>query len=148
MKPPHTYLLYGFNVKSDIEMPAVPGNAAQAGDLFFRLLPPTTKQPTTIGSNWLIESAAGQTSLTIRDVGTYRIRNGSEVYVEPVPGVENSRLRIYLMASVLGLLLDQFVARMLSHVRRDLNVRELEAETIKQSSLRAWKVIHLKLKRR
>ena len=107
MKPPYTYLLYGFNVKSDIEMPAVPGNAAQAGDLFFRLLPPTTKQPTTIGSNWLIESAAGQTSLTIRDVGTYRIRNGSEVYVEPVPAVENSRLRIYLMASVLGLLLDQ-----------------------------------------
>jgi len=36
-----------------------------------------------------------------------------------------------------GLLLNQFVARMLLHVRRDLNVRELEAETIKQSSLRA-----------
>jgi len=52
------------------------------------------------------------------------------------------------VAASLGLLLDQFVARMLSHVRRDLNVRELEAETIKQSSLRAWKVIHLKLKRR
>lgn len=37
----------------------------------------------------------------------------------------------------LGLLLSQFVARMLSHVRRNLNVCELQAETIKQSSLRA-----------
>jgi len=35
-----------------------------------------------------------------------------------------------------------------SRMYADLNVRELEAETIKQSSLRAWKVIHLKLKRR
>ena len=107
MNPPHTYLLYGFNVKSDIEMPAVRGNDGDAGELFFRLMPPTTEQPTTIGSNWLIESAANQTSVTIRDVGTYRIRNGSEVYIEPLPGVENTRLRIYLMASVLGLLLDQ-----------------------------------------
>src|SRR5262245_26195627 len=107
MKPPYSYLLYGFNVKSDIEMPAVRGNDDDVGELFFRLMPPTTEQPTTSGSNWLIQSAADQTNLTIRDVGTYRIRNGCEVYVEPLPGVENSRLRIYLMASVLGLLLDQ-----------------------------------------
>ena len=84
---------------------------------------------------WTVVSLAVVTAIIIQAVS--RFANPIVVHGKAVT-----------VAASLGLLLDQFVARMLSHVRRDLNVRELEAETIKQSSLRAWKVIHLKLKRR
>ena len=54
-----------------------------------------------------IQAAGGQALLTVPNVARYLVRDGVEILVDPLPGVSERNLRLFLLGSALGLLSHQ-----------------------------------------
>lgn len=95
----HTYTAYGLGISSDLALPElVP--AEKARDVTIRLHKlDRSAGAVTDGKGFFL----GETT----NVGMFLVRNGCEIFVDPVAGVDEALLRTILLGPVLGVLLRQ-----------------------------------------
>lgn len=92
---PFNYSLFGLHVRSDVELPEVPSNAASGEpDVRIEIAP-------------VPELRAGDVRFTIEGVATYWIGQGSRIILQPDPGALERNVRLYLLGSAMGALLHQ-----------------------------------------
>jgi len=100
------YRTYGLVVASELLLPEL-APATGTPDVRIRLgtvdaPPPSEQRP----FGWT-RAAEGCTILHWNQVGTFLVRDGCEIVVDPFPGVADELLRAYLLGSALGVLLQQ-----------------------------------------
>jgi hypothetical protein len=100
---PRDYAVFGLRIRSDLELPdLVECSGGRRPDVRIRLAGRLSRdlkaqaRPPNAG-----------TELMIDGVARYTVRNGSEIIVEPVRGVPEVNVRLYLLGSAMGLLLHQ-----------------------------------------
>lgn len=99
----HFYQLFGLRVVSEMALPELFEADAGPADVtigFGRLDPDCGGEPA-------ISASAGEMVMRVAGVARYRVRGGSEIAVEPVPGTAARNIRLYLLGSVFGAILHQ-----------------------------------------
>lgn len=101
--PLFDYMLFGLRVRSELELPELSSaDDLSEPDVWVRSAPiPIDSTPTGLSVH------EGALLLTIDDVGRYRIASGSEIMVDPKPGVDPRNVRLFLLGSAFGALLHQ-----------------------------------------
>jgi hypothetical protein len=98
---------YGLVVKSDIALPELaPAPTEAAADLTVRLgaVDAPTEYDGHSTARW---TTPAEFCLVYRDAGAYLIRTGREIVIDPLPGVEERLVRLYLLGPALALALHQ-----------------------------------------
>jgi hypothetical protein len=104
---PFPYIAYSLGISSNIPLPELI-SAEMAVDVRVRegdVDATLATTPTLSGGR--IYAAPGEALCAWSGVGAFRIHEGSEIVVDPVPGVEERVLRLFLLGPVLALLLAQ-----------------------------------------
>lgn len=99
------YRAFGLDVRSELSLPELPLSSSNAGDLVVlrgRLSPPagSSDQP----SWWTDESVV---RLYWPTVGSFSIRDGREVIVDPLPDADPDWVRMFLLGAAMGVALHQ-----------------------------------------
>lgn len=107
--PTTRYHLYGLVLESEFELPEVrPASGAAARDARVRI--------GTVDAGGLTEgrqlgphlwAAPGALWLRVPNVARFLVTGGSEIVVDPHPGVDDDSVRVFLLSSALGALLSQ-----------------------------------------
>jgi hypothetical protein len=101
--PVFDYMLFGLRIRSELELPEL--SSAQdhiEPDVWVRSATiPADPAPAGLSVH------DGALMLTVDDVGRYRIASGSEIVVDPKPGVDPRNVRLFLLGSAFGALLHQ-----------------------------------------
>jgi hypothetical protein len=107
----HDYFAYGLALRSEIPLPELVPAAApfgtEPGDAVLRL-GPVPSRPTALDAAGVGFWANGDEACHVSEkVGSFLVRHGREIVIEPAPGVEDRVLRLSLLGPALGLLLHQ-----------------------------------------
>jgi hypothetical protein len=98
------YALYGFTLESELALPAAP--EAEAGgeepDVRVRFGPVAARDGERL---WV--DGEGALVFDVPDLGRYRIAGGRDIRIDPAPGASERNLRVYLLGSAMGALLQQ-----------------------------------------
>lgn len=103
------YTAYGLDIRSTLELPElIPADGLTTADVLIRRerlddVPPLEDSP----SGGQLHVAPDAIYLRYDEVGTYCIRGGREILVDPLPGVEERVLRLFILGAGLGLTLRQ-----------------------------------------
>ena len=98
------YSLFGLNVRSSLPLPELfPASDERNPDVIISTGPIHDTEAEEAGLN----SVDGALILAVPDIGRFRISGGSDIVVDPVAGVPDRNLRLYLLGSVFGALLHQ-----------------------------------------
>ena len=105
-----TYVAYGLGIGSVLEFPELmPGPAASdvPSDVVIQLgsIPDAPSGPTP--GVTLVRATDDEACLHWPEAGTILVRQGREITVDPVPGVEPRVVRLYLLGPALALVLHQ-----------------------------------------
>ncbi|HKD08732.1 MAG TPA: hypothetical protein VKB79_22705 [Bryobacteraceae bacterium] len=102
----YTYSCFGLTIGSQLECPEL-SCATGTPDAYLRM----GKTPEHLGDSWgegtLYEAAPGLFLLRVPNVCRYLVRDGIEIVVDPIPGVDLSTVRLFLLGTALGALLYQ-----------------------------------------
>ena len=102
----HSYRAYDLSIHSTLPLPElVPGKAEADVVVRFGETPPPQRGMGE--ASRLVSGTAQEVHLCWKDVGTFLVRNGREIVVDPAPGVEECVLRLFILGSALGVLLLQ-----------------------------------------
>jgi hypothetical protein len=98
-----TYLLFGLKVRSALPLPELaPVSWEGAPDVVIRAdridHPASDEGLTAVDDGMLLE---------IAEAGRYLVRDGSEIVVDPLPGIDPRNVRLFLLGSAFGILLHQ-----------------------------------------
>jgi hypothetical protein len=100
------YLVFGLTVLSDVECPELElGDSAP--DLYFSLGPVPQSLPGSKKESLVGEVQPGLFRLGVHGVGSYLIREGRQVIIQPAEGAAPDAVRLFLLGPVLGILLHQ-----------------------------------------
>jgi hypothetical protein len=99
----HTYLAYGLGIHSELAMPQLADAKDIPADVTIRY--GTLDRPEDLTTT--IEASNDTIYIFMADVGGLRIRNGSEMTVDPLEGAEDLGFRFFISGIGLGLLLQQ-----------------------------------------
>lgn len=102
----HSYTAYGLGIRSELALPELVAEERPA-EVTVRL--GTVEPLPTEGSKpySCLRPSSHETRLHWQDAGRFLIRGGQEVVVEPVSGVEERVLRLYVLGPSLAILLHQ-----------------------------------------
>lgn len=106
----YSYKAYNFSIKTPFQCPQLLENDTDATGLFeisvrYGTVPCTLDDPVNIGP--VFEASENVFLLKIEDVGRYLIINGSEIIIESAPAATENSLRLFLLGSAMGVLLNQ-----------------------------------------
>lgn len=104
------YLLYGWRVRSELPLPQAwaGGEDESPVDIVIRLGEVPDKLIDTVHSTPFLQiSRDGECRLEVAAAGTYQVRQGREVIVQPAPGATMAEISVFLLGSVVGLLCHQ-----------------------------------------
>lgn len=96
--------LYGLRIESDFPLPELVGEWGE-GLPDVRVRVGKTSLPRVNDEE--MHALAGGAGFRIAGVGSYAIRGGSEIVVEPEAGAPDRNVRLYLLGSAMGMLLHQ-----------------------------------------
>jgi len=101
-----TYGVYGVAIRSALPLPELAPSQA-APDALVRLA--AVDAPAALDGTGYARGRTpdGAVVLHWQPVGTFLVRAGREIVVDPVPGVEQAVLRLFLLTAALGVLLQQ-----------------------------------------
>src|SRR2546422_10648647 len=101
-----SYRAYGLGIHSDLRLPELVVAQSRA-DVTVRLGTAENETPQPITTNYAFWSRGEDVYLLWKDVGTFLLRGGREIIIEPLPGVEERVIRLFLLGGVLAVLLHQ-----------------------------------------
>ena len=100
----HDYSVFGLRVRSSLPLPELfPAFGEDQPDVTIAIGP-------TLGSGDFapgLTATEGGIVLGIQDIGRFTISGGTEILLEPIAGVRDRNLRLYLLGSAFGALLHQ-----------------------------------------
>lgn len=100
------YACFDFRIRSDMELPEL--SAAAGGNVRPVVTVRLGRQRPSAEDRGALERAAdGAARLTVPAVGVFTVTGGTEIHVEPAPGVSARNLRLFLLGSALGILCHQ-----------------------------------------
>lgn len=100
------YTLFGLQVSSELELPEAPaGQGAAEVVIRFGEVPDALPDATKKGAQY--EVAPGRLRLEIEGVARFLVSHGSEIVVGPAPEAREGEIRIFLLGSAMGALLQQ-----------------------------------------
>lgn len=104
----YRYRAYGLRVCAEMPLPEL---VAEAGDdpaaitvRYGRIPAPSAEERLADGC---YRAIADEAALHYEDAGTFLVRSGREIIVDPLPGADPSAVRLYTVGSALGLALHQ-----------------------------------------
>ena len=104
----YSYWAYGLRIDAEIECPELPPAPPDSGnaDVTIQLLPPLSElhNPQEDRSYQIQPNLF---RLTVKDVAQYQIEEGKRILIEPLVGVTEDKLRLFLLGSSMGALLYQ-----------------------------------------
>ena len=103
---PYTYHIYGLILESELPLPEL---TQATGTADIRLWTGSLERPPArVEEPWFAWTVEGMTTrLAWEGVGTFLLRDGREIVVDPDPEVAAGRLRDFLLSYILGALLQQ-----------------------------------------
>ena len=100
----HDYRLFGLTVRSELELPELfVGEGSDAPDVTISVGRAGGPSDATPG----IHSDGKSLVLIVADIARFRIAGGSSIIVEPLAGVPERNVRLFLLGSAFGALLHQ-----------------------------------------
>lgn len=100
------YSLFGLRVSSELPLPEVaPGEGA--AEVAIRLGKVPDELPDATKRTAQFEVAPGRLRLEISGVASFLVSHGNEILIEPAAGAEESEIRVFLLGSAMGALLQQ-----------------------------------------
>lgn len=109
---PFIHKAYGLRIRSDLELPELkslqPDEGRSLAEVSVRLGILPNLDPLAC-PRFDLHTWANETSLrlSIPEVGSFLVRNGNEILIEPAPGIDEDSLRVFLVGSAFGALLMQ-----------------------------------------
>ena len=108
--PAALYSCFNFRLRSEIPLAElIP--ATETGDdrpvVEVRIGPVPESLPGAAAPRHGIQAAGSDALLTVPNIGRYLVRDGAEIFVDPVPGTSERNLRLFLLGSAIGLLCHQ-----------------------------------------
>jgi len=100
------YWAYGLEIQSALALPEFVAFGAGA-DVTIRCSRADCVPPDAEDRPWYIQVTREEALLFFRDVGVFRVREGREIRISRAPGTDDSRLRLYLVGTVMAVLLYQ-----------------------------------------
>jgi hypothetical protein len=101
--PGQDYSLFGMRVRSELPLPELfPASGSGEPDVIIRL--GAIDEPPSPG---IVEVVEDGLLFAIEEAGRYRVVNGREIVIDPIPGIPDRNVRLYLLGSVFGALLHQ-----------------------------------------
>jgi hypothetical protein len=102
----YSYLAYGLTICSTIRLPELIEATGQT-DVTIHIGAAGGTPGETRETDCHIHATANEIQLAWPDVGAFVARNGCEIIVDPVPGVEERVLRLFILGTTLAMLLHQ-----------------------------------------
>ncbi len=101
----YTYTAYGLNFASSFPIPELIPHKNSSPDIIIRLgdVPKNLPFASDFGLVW--QSAPGKLLVSVREIARYLIVENREIIIEPLPGISEEKVRVFLLGSVLGALL-------------------------------------------
>ena len=105
MSESYTYTAYGLRIASPFPIPELRRSDGGLPDITigYGPVPESLPNPSAHGIAW--QTCPGQFLFNVHQVGRYLITGDSEVRIEPLHGVSEEDVRLFLLGSVLGALL-------------------------------------------
>jgi hypothetical protein len=104
----YRYLAWGLAIDSDIPLPELdPGDDTGPADVKIHSGPVPPELPGRTVRGGLFEAGPGSLLLGLDGVARYLVCGGSAITVHPAPDADGDSVRLFLMGSVLGALLQQ-----------------------------------------
>jgi hypothetical protein len=103
--PRYTYFAYGLRFESSFPLPELRPVPCSTPDITIGYgdVPSSLSNPTAHGVAW--QAAPGQLLVSVDEVARYLILENREIRVQPLPGASTDDVRVFLLGSVLGALL-------------------------------------------
>jgi len=102
----YTYVVYGLGMSSELRLPELVPSDLPA-DVWIRLAPGEMSAVQMDDDVRLVTGRPQECTLSWRDIGTFVVRHGREIVIDPASGVEEGALRPFVLGSCLGVLLLQ-----------------------------------------
>jgi len=105
---PYYYRVFGLSIESVLACPELfPMHEVQEPDVVFRFgeLPERLENPAESRPRW--QTAPGVYLLDLKQVARFQVRDGCEIIIQPMPGVSEDSIRMYLLGACLSVLLFQ-----------------------------------------
>ena len=100
------YGAFGLSIHSAFTLPELPAGKA-AGEVSVRYGTVRCVLPEALAAGTCFRATRDQVHLFWGDVGSFLVRGGREIIVEPAAGVEESVLRLFILGPALAVLLHQ-----------------------------------------
>jgi hypothetical protein len=104
----YSYNCFGLNIDSEFECPEF-FSAEFSGEadvnIRFDQAPDTLDNPKAFGVRYQVKP--GEFLLLVDDVARYLVRDGKEILIDPAEGSDHDSIRLFLLGSALGALLQQ-----------------------------------------
>lgn len=101
----YCYAAYDLRIHSRVPLPELIAAAGGTPDVTIRYAE-IERPPDQEGENTFLY-APGEALLCWKNVGTFLVRGGGEIYVQPAPEVDEETLRLFLLGAVMAALLHQ-----------------------------------------
>lgn len=102
----YCYTAYGLGICSALPLPElVPGEAVADVEIRLGRVDPFLPEATRTGTGF--RATAQEARFFYEAVGTFLVRGGREIVLEPAPGVEERTLRLFILGPALAILLQQ-----------------------------------------
>lgn len=105
---PFYYQVFSLSLESALECPELlPAASTPAPDIAFRYaeLPRTLQDAAGTGPRW--QASPGQFLVDVEDLGRFHVRDGREISIEPLAGIAEEAIRLFLLSAALSILLHQ-----------------------------------------
>lgn len=96
------YSVFGLRIQSELKLPELAA-AAEGGTPDVQIRCGGVAFVAEPG----VHAIDGGALLRVPDVGSYLVRGGSQIVVDPLPGVPEQNIRLFLLGSAMGLILHQ-----------------------------------------
>ncbi len=103
----HSYQVYGLKVRSELNCPELLRASFSIPDIDVRFEPVSEQLQNCIFSCSNFDAGEAAILLRVPRVGRFLIENGRRIRIQPEAGVEQTKLRLFLLGSCLGAILHQ-----------------------------------------